>query len=160
LTHEPAPLTPELARQFRGKQQRTVSLKLRQSLGDKLYERDRLGLSKLDERIAWLHNEVGKGATGDMLRKVFGAGPASGQVQYVTKKQGAVPVSTDGSEEGQGADGDEDEDDGLSAKFRRSALPTRFDRRLVTFLSFLQFLVCVLYSTTQVQLVYMRYDCF
>jgi hypothetical protein len=25
-----------------------------------------------------------------MLRKVFGAGPASGQVQYVTKKQGAV----------------------------------------------------------------------
>jgi hypothetical protein len=98
-----------------------------------------------------------------MLRKFFGAGPASGQVQYVTKKQGAVPVSTDGSsEEGQGADGDEDEDDGLSAKFRRSALPTRFDRRLVTFLRFCSSSWFVYCFPTQVRykLVYMRYDCF
>jgi hypothetical protein len=73
LTHEPAPV-PELARQFRGKQQRTVSLKLRQSRGQ-AYERDRLGLSKLDERIVWLHNEVGKGATGDMIRKVLVRAP-------------------------------------------------------------------------------------
>jgi hypothetical protein len=73
-----------------------------------------------------------------MLRKVFGAGPASGQVQYVTKKQGAVPVSTDGSsEEGQGADGDEDEDDGLSAKFRRSAFADAL-RSTIDFSSFLQ----------------------
>jgi hypothetical protein len=66
----------------------------------------------------------------------------------VTKKQGAVPVSTDGSEEGQGADGDEDEDDGLSAKFRRSAFADALRSTIGDFSSFCSSSWFV-YSTTQ-----------
>jgi digalactosyldiacylglycerol synthase len=138
LTHEPAPLTPELARQFSWEAATDRFIEASAVTWGQAYERERLGLSKLDERIAWFHNEVGKGATGDMIRKVFGAGPASGQVQYVTKKQGAVLVSADGSEEGQGTDGDEDEDDGLSAKFRRSAFADALRSTIGDFSSFLQ----------------------
>jgi digalactosyldiacylglycerol synthase len=140
LTHEPAPLTPELARQFSWEAATDRFIDASAVTWGQAYERERLGLSKLDERIAWLHNEVGKGATGDMIRKVFGAGPASGQVQYVsTKKEGAVPVSAEeGSEEGQGTDGEEDEDDGLSAKFRRSAFADALRSTIGDFSSFLQ----------------------
>jgi digalactosyldiacylglycerol synthase len=112
LTHEPAPLTPELARQFTWEAATDRFMDASAVTWGQAYERERLGLSKLDERIAWFHNEIGKGATGDMLRKFFGAGPVSGQVKYQTTHQGV------GEE---GPDGDENEDDGLSAKFRRSA---------------------------------------
>jgi hypothetical protein len=51
LTHEPAPLTPELARQFSWGAT-TDRLKLRQSRGQ-AYERDRLGLS------SWMNESLG-----------------------------------------------------------------------------------------------------
>ncbi len=44
--------------------------------------RARLGLSKLDEHIAYFINEAGKGAKGDTLRKALGAGPVAHQVKY------------------------------------------------------------------------------
>ena len=44
--------------------------------------RDRVGKAKLDERIAKLHKEIGKGVRGDVLRKVFGAGPVAEQSLY------------------------------------------------------------------------------
>ena len=44
--------------------------------------RDRVGKAKLDERIAKLHYELGKGVRGDYLRKVLGAGPVAEQYKY------------------------------------------------------------------------------
>jgi len=49
--------------------------------------RAKLGLSKFDERIAYFHNELGKGAKGDALRKVLGGGPISHQVKYEMEKR-------------------------------------------------------------------------
>jgi hypothetical protein len=77
-----------------------------------------LGLSKLDERIAWFHNEIGKGATGDMLRKIFGAGPVSNQVKYLKDQERDDDEEEDYTEEGEES---EDEDGGLGRKFRRSS---------------------------------------
>ena len=56
--------------------------------------RDRVGKAKLDERIAKLHYEIGKGVRGDVLRKVFGAGPVAEQYKYenvLTNKHSAAP---------------------------------------------------------------------
>jgi len=44
--------------------------------------RERVGTTKKDERIAKLHYELGKGAKGDVLRKVLGGGPVADQFQY------------------------------------------------------------------------------
>jgi digalactosyldiacylglycerol synthase len=44
--------------------------------------RDRIGKDKMDERIAKLHYQLGKGVKGDVIRKVFGAGPVAEQHQY------------------------------------------------------------------------------
>ena len=54
-----------------------------------------IGKAKLDQRIAFLHREMGKGATGDALRKFLGGGPISAQVQYELAKQG---LDEEGSE--------------------------------------------------------------
>jgi hypothetical protein len=83
-------------------------------------EREKLGLTKLDERIAWFHNELGKGVTGDALRKVLGAGPASHQVKYLVAQQSQLEPGEfveEGEEEGES----EDEDEGLPKKLRMSS---------------------------------------
>ena len=49
--------------------------------------RAKLGTSKLDQRIAWFHNQLGKGKKGDTIRKVLGAGPVSDQHRYIRKLQ-------------------------------------------------------------------------
>lgn len=77
-------------------------------------ERHHLGTSKLDERIAWFHNEVGKGARGDTLRRVLGGGPVAAQVAYEQTKHHQQPGYGDG-------DGDYDVE-GLSRKFLGSSL--------------------------------------
>jgi hypothetical protein len=74
-------------------------------------ERHLLGTSKLDERIAWFHNELGKGTRGDTLRRVLGGGPVSDQVAYSAMRQ----------QPSNGSDNDED-DEGLSTKFIGSSL--------------------------------------
>jgi len=74
-------------------------------------ERHLLGTSKLDERIAWFHNELGKGTRGDTLRRVLGGGPVSDQVAYLAMRQ-QPPNGSD----------NEDDDEGLSTKFIGSSL--------------------------------------
>lgn len=143
LTHEPEPLTEELIRQFTWEAAtdrfiEASSITVREAL-----ERERRGMSKLDERIAWFHNEIGKGITGDMLRKIFGAGPVSNQVKYI-KEQGGDNGSTqkpdagDDSDDNVGDDLDEDEDDGLSRKFRRSSLAEAIRATVGDLSSFIQ----------------------
>jgi hypothetical protein len=115
MTHEPEPLSPELARHFTWDAATDRLIEASAITVEEALERERLGRSRLDERIAWFHNELGKGATGDMLRRIFGAGPVSQQVQYV-KEMGKSDTSLRDRE-----DGAEDEDDGLSRKFRESS---------------------------------------
>ena len=68
----------------------------------------------MDERIEWFHNELGKGAKGDIIRKVLGAGPVSDQVKYIQQQQE--------KEEDVETDYEDEEEEGLSRKFRNSAL--------------------------------------
>jgi len=117
LTHEPEPLTAKLARQFTWQAATDRFIDASAVSWKEALERERLGLTKLDERIAWFHNELGKGASGDMLRKFFGAGPASHQVKYQIEQQEGLESLGGGENEGPY----EDEDDGLSGKFRRSS---------------------------------------
>jgi hypothetical protein len=127
LTHEPEPLTPQQARQFTWEAATDRFMEASAISWEEAAERERLGRSKLDERIAWLHNEIGKGATGDMLRAVFGAGPASMQVKYQMQQQmeetsfGEVSVTSDTADAEEDDESSEDEHDGLNRKFRRSS---------------------------------------
>jgi len=82
LAHEPEQLTAAQARQFSWEAATERLLSAAAITRREALERERLGLSKLDERIAWFHNELGKGATGDILRKICGGGPVSDQVKY------------------------------------------------------------------------------
>ena len=123
LTHDPAPHTPELAREFTWEAATDRFLEASAITHKEARERELLGRSKIDERIAWLHNELGKGVKGDIIRKALGAGPASGQVKYeMTKlRQRTGNTTTDDS-----MDEDEEimdidmEDEGLPRKFRDS----------------------------------------
>lgn len=67
-------------------------------------KREQSGQSKLDERIAWFHNELGKGRRGDMIRKIFGGGPVSEQAKYAKDAQ-----SQDETITGRATDSDETE---------------------------------------------------
>ena len=79
LTHDPEPLTPELAREFTWEAATDRLITAAAITHQEALERERLGRSRLDSRIAWIHNELGKY---DVVRKVFGAGPVSDQVKY------------------------------------------------------------------------------
>jgi len=128
LTHDPEPLTDEQARQFtwEAATDRFVdasAITWRQAL-----ERERLGLNKLDERIAWFHNEIGKGPAGDILRKVLGAGPVSHQVKYQRDVEAAREeeeeddaYESDDGDMSEDSSSSEEDEDGFSAKFRRSS---------------------------------------
>ena len=107
LTHEPEPLTPEIANDFtweaatdRLMQSATITRKEAQ-------ERAILGTAKLDERIAFFHHELGKGTRGDALRKFLGGGPIANQVRYEMVKQGIIDEVS--------------ESEGLAQKFKKSS---------------------------------------
>ena len=107
LTHEPEPLTEEQQRIFtwtaateRLVEQSTITRR-------EARNRQQLGKTKLDERIAWFHNEMSKGYKGDTIRKVLGGGPIADQVKYEMAKRGEY---------------EEGEDEGLSQKFLKSSL--------------------------------------
>lgn len=88
LTHEPEPLTPELANEFTWE---AATDRLIQSAAITRSEaKQRVDTQKLDERIAFLHNELGKGKRGDTLRKVLGGGPVAEQVRYEMIQQGII----------------------------------------------------------------------
>jgi len=124
LTHDPEPLTDEQARQFTWEAATDRFIDASKITWRQALERERLGMSRLDQRIAWFHNEIGKGTTGDLLRRVLGAGPASHQVKYQKANSNVVDdggISYE-DEENDGSSSSEDEDDeGLSAKLRRSS---------------------------------------
>uniref|UniRef100_A0A7S2A4L2 Uncharacterized protein n=1 Tax=Ditylum brightwellii TaxID=49249 RepID=A0A7S2A4L2_9STRA len=85
-SHEPEPLTPELLHEFTWEAATERFINAAAITNEEAKERARLGKTKLDERIAWFHNELGKGVKGDRLRKVLGGGPISDQVKYVKSK--------------------------------------------------------------------------
>lgn len=107
LTHEPEPLTPELAKQFTWEAATDRLIQSSAITMREARERARLGKAKLDERIAFFHRELGKGAKGDALRKVLGGGPVSSQVKYEMSKRG---LDQEGSE-----------NEGLTQKFKSSS---------------------------------------
>jgi digalactosyldiacylglycerol synthase len=120
LTHDPEPLTPELARAFTWDAATDRLIEASAITNREALEREKLGLTKLDERIAWFHNELGKGVTGDMVRKVLGAGPASHQVKYQVAHQSQLEPS-ELIEQGEEEEESEDEDEGLPKKLRMSS---------------------------------------
>ena len=121
LTHDPEPLTPELEREFTWEAATDRLIEAAAITHEEALEREKLGRSKLDERIAWFHNELGKGVTGDALRKVLGAGPASHQVKYQVAQQ-SIGLDDEFEESDDESPGEsEDEDEGLPKKLRMSS---------------------------------------
>ena len=113
LTHEPEPLSPELAHLFTWEAATDRLIDASAVTYREALERERIGSQKFDERIARLHNELGKGHKGDFLRKLFGAGPVSHQVKYQMSKQSSTSGDTN--------EKDDDFDDGLTGKFYKSS---------------------------------------
>jgi digalactosyldiacylglycerol synthase len=85
LTHEPEPLTPELAEEFTWEAATDRLIRSSAITRREAKERYNLGKAKLDERIAYFHRELGKH---DTLRRVLGGGPVSYQVKYELERQG------------------------------------------------------------------------
>lgn len=113
MTYDPEPLTPEQSRAFSWEAATDRLIEASAVTQREALARERLGRHKLDERIAWFHNELGKGQTGDMLRKLCGAGPVSHQVEYqnsIALKHANGDLTTD-----------DEEDESVSNKFRRSS---------------------------------------
>ena len=106
-SHEPEPLTLEQQQLFTWEAATDRLVKASSITRAEAKERQKLGTSKLDERIAWFHNEIGNGTKGDIIRKVLGAGPAAEQFRYTNRQ------SPDDNEEKAG---------GLSMKFVGSSL--------------------------------------
>merc|ERR1712032_485331 len=92
--------TPDLSYEFTWEAATERFIKAAAITVSEAQERERLGMRKLDERIAWFHNELGKGSRGDNIRKVLGAGPVSDQVKYENQniEQDAIAVDGDDSE--------------------------------------------------------------
>ena len=120
MYHDPEPLTPEQVREFTWEAATDRLIQAASITHAEAIDREKTALRQLDERIAWFHNEIGKGPTGDLLRKVFGAGPASAQVKYQTERSLASNLEETIS----------DASDGLSAKFRRSSFAEAIRRTL------------------------------
>ena len=106
ITHNPEPLTPELAKDFTWEAATDRLIHSSAITRREAKERALLGKAKLDERIAFFHRELGKGATGDALRKFLGGGPISHQFKYEMARQGLDEGS---------------ENEGLTQKFKSSS---------------------------------------
>lgn len=92
LTHEPEPLTPELAKEFTWEAATDRLIRSSAITRREAKERYNLGKAKLDERIAYFHRELGKH---DSLRRVLGGGPVSNQVRYELERQGLDQDNSD-----------------------------------------------------------------
>jgi hypothetical protein len=85
--NEPLPMTTELAAKLTWEAATDRFIEASVITVEEAHNRKQHGQTKLDERIAWFHNELGKGKRGDMLRKLLGGGPVSDQVKYVNGTQ-------------------------------------------------------------------------
>jgi digalactosyldiacylglycerol synthase len=121
MYHDPEPLTPEQVREFTWEAATDRLINSAAITHGEALERERIAWTTLDERIAWFHNEIGKGTKGDILRKVFGAGPASDQVKYQTESSLVSNLQEDSAEEM----------DGLSGKFRKSSFAEAIRKSLL-----------------------------
>jgi len=130
LTHDPEPLTRDLANEFTWEAATDRLVDAAAITWAEARWREELGSSKLDERIAWLHNEIGKGVTGDMIRKILGGGPVADQVKYTYALEQQVVEEAEGE--------NEDEDDGLSSKFRQSSFAENIRATIADLSYFLQ----------------------
>mmetsp|Transcript_3642 Transcript_3642/g.6640 ORF Transcript_3642/g.6640 Transcript_3642/m.6640 type:complete len:188 (-) Transcript_3642:145-708(-) len=126
LRNEPEPLTPELAREFTWEAATERFVAASAITRREAREREELGMSKVDERIAWFHRELGKGTRGDTIRKVLGGGPISNQVGWQNAREAEEQLNFDGEDQDDEDEDDHDredaDDEGLSGKFRRSTL--------------------------------------
>ena len=120
LTHDPEPLTEELAREFSWEAATDRFMAAAAITHREARQRELQRESKVYERIAWFHNELGRGAKGDVMRKVFGAGPVSDQFKYA-KERSKRGIEEEEEEEEEGEDYDEEQEEGLSRKFQNSA---------------------------------------
>jgi glycosyltransferase involved in cell wall biosynthesis len=105
LSREPYPLSPEQRRLLTWEDATERLIKAVAITRREAKERHKLGTSKLDDRIAWFHKQLGDGYKGDFVRKVLGAGPASNQYAYLSKQKQE----------------DSSDDDVLSTKFLKSS---------------------------------------
>ncbi len=81
LTHKPEPLSPKLAYEFTWTAATERFVKAAAITKKEAHIRVKLGLSKLDEYIAYFIKEAGMGSKGDALRKALGGGPVAHQVK-------------------------------------------------------------------------------
>jgi hypothetical protein len=121
LTHDPLPLTEEMSREFTWEAATNRLIDAAAITYEEARGRENLGRSRMDERIEWFHNQLGRGAKGDVIRKVLGAGPVSEQFKY-TQRQ--LEKEGDSGEESDDQDEEEEdeEEEGLSRKFKNSEI--------------------------------------
>ena len=118
LTHEPEPLSPELAYEFTWTAATERFVKAAAITKKEAHMRAKLGLSKLDERIAYFINEAGKGSKGDALRKALGGGPVAHQVKYEMERQQLMNGNATSSPVG--PSGEYGDEDAIFGKFEQS----------------------------------------
>ena len=90
LVREPEPLTPELTYELTWEAATERFIRQAKITENEAEMRIKAGTSKLDERIAWFHHQMGKGKKGDTIRKVLGGGPISEQVKYEEMKRSSL----------------------------------------------------------------------
>lgn len=85
LSHEPEPLTAELAYQFSWEAATERFLQACAVTRSEERRRQRLGTARIDERCAWFHHKMSKGRRGDVVRTLLGAEPAAAQNRYAMR---------------------------------------------------------------------------
>jgi digalactosyldiacylglycerol synthase len=87
ITHNPEPLRNELINKLTWEAATTRFIAASAVSRRDAAWRERVGKTKSDEKLAKMHYELGKGAKGDVLRKVLGGGPVADQFQYELRMQ-------------------------------------------------------------------------